>query len=74
MLESFPLETAPTERIVQAVTAVSQEVTGASQLIGVPYGSDASRFARAGIRASFWVPVVLIRLTPRKNMWISIRL
>ena len=49
MLESFPLETAPTERIVQAVTAASQEVRGPSQLIGVPYGSDASRFAIAGI-------------------------
>jgi acetylornithine deacetylase len=49
MLESFPLETAPTERIVQAVTAASQEVRGPGQLIGVPYGSDASRFAKAGI-------------------------
>jgi acetylornithine deacetylase len=49
MLEDFPLETAPTERIVQAVTAASQEVRGSNQLLGVPYGSDASKFARAGI-------------------------
>jgi len=49
MLESFPLETSPTERIVQAVTAASHEVRGPSQLIGVPYGSDASRFTIAGI-------------------------
>lgn len=49
MLEDFPLETSPTERIVQAVTAASHEVRGPRQLIGVPYGSDASKFARAGI-------------------------
>jgi acetylornithine deacetylase len=49
MLEDFPLETSPTERIVQAVTVASHEVRGPSQLIGVPYGSDASKFARAGI-------------------------
>ena len=49
MLEDFPLETSPTERIVQAVTAASNEVRGPSPLIGVPYGSDASKFARAGI-------------------------
>jgi acetylornithine deacetylase/succinyl-diaminopimelate desuccinylase family protein len=49
MLESFPLETSPTERIVQAVTAASSEVIGPRELIGVPYGSDASRFSIAGI-------------------------
>ena len=74
MLESLPLETSPTERIVQAVTAASSEVIGPRQLIGVPYGSDASRFAKAGSRASFWGPAVLIKLTLLKNTWISIRL
>jgi acetylornithine deacetylase len=49
MLESFPLETSPTARIVQAVAAASQAVRGPGPLIGVPYGSDASRFAIAGI-------------------------
>ena len=49
MLEDFALETSPAERIVQAVTAASHEVRGPSQLLGVPYGSDASKFSRAGI-------------------------
>jgi len=48
-LEDFPLETSPTERIVQTVSTASGRVTGHSQVIGVPYGSDASKFARAGI-------------------------
>ena len=75
MLESFPLETSPTERIVQAVTAASQEVRGPSQLIGVPYMvlTPVGSSERAS-RASFWGLAVLIRLTLRKNMWISIRL
>jgi len=49
MLEDDPLETSSRERIVQIVTKVSYEVTGRNQLVGVPYGSDASKLARAGI-------------------------
>jgi len=48
-LEDFPLETAPTETIVQAARRASQEVCGQSNLLGVPYGSDASKLARCGI-------------------------
>lgn len=49
MLEDHPLETSPSERIVQAVSKASREVAGRTGLIGVPYGSDASKLARAGI-------------------------
>jgi acetylornithine deacetylase len=49
ILEDFPLETSAEERIVRVVTNVSQQVRGSSQLVGVPYGSDASKLARAGI-------------------------
>jgi acetylornithine deacetylase len=49
LLEDYPLETDASERIVQVVSKVSQEVTGRSRVVGVPYGSDASKLARAGI-------------------------
>ena len=49
LLEDYPLETAPTERIVQTVSRISQEAAGRCRLAGVPYGSDASKLARAGI-------------------------
>jgi acetylornithine deacetylase len=48
-LVDYPLETAPEERIVQTATKVSHEVMGHSRIVGVPYGSDASKLARAGI-------------------------
>jgi acetylornithine deacetylase len=49
MLEDYPLETEPSERIVQVVSKISQELMGHSRIMGVPYGSDASKLARAGI-------------------------
>jgi len=49
MLEAYTLDTAPSERIVQVVSGVLREVTGHNRLAGVPYGSDASALARAGI-------------------------
>ena len=48
-LEDFPLETSATERIVETVSTASGRVTGHSHVIGVPYGSDASKFASAGM-------------------------
>ncbi|TAM83330.1 MAG: M20 family peptidase [Acidobacteria bacterium] len=50
-IEDYPLETPVTERIVQVVMGVSQEVAGRGRAIGVPYGSDASKLAKAGIPA-----------------------
>ena len=49
VLEDYPLETRVSERIVQVVTKISQELIGHSRMVGVPYGSDASKLARAGI-------------------------
>jgi acetylornithine deacetylase/succinyl-diaminopimelate desuccinylase family protein len=49
MLEDCVLETDPSERIVQVISRVLREVTGHNHLVGVPYGSDASKLARAGI-------------------------
>jgi succinyl-diaminopimelate desuccinylase len=49
MLEDQALETSPHERIVEVTAAVSRELTGQSPLVGVPYGTDASKLARAGI-------------------------
>jgi acetylornithine deacetylase len=48
-LEDYPLETAASERIVQVVSKISQELRGDNRVVGVPYGSDASKLARAGI-------------------------
>ena len=56
MLEDYPLETAPSERIVQTVSKASQEMGGRANLVGVPYGSDASKLARAGIPSVIFGP------------------
>jgi acetylornithine deacetylase len=49
ILEDYALETRVSERIVQVVSKISQELMGHSRIMGVPYGSDASKLARAGI-------------------------
>jgi acetylornithine deacetylase/succinyl-diaminopimelate desuccinylase family protein len=56
MVEDYPLETSPSERIVQTVLKASQEVAGLASLAGVPYGSDASKLARAGIPSVIFGP------------------
>jgi acetylornithine deacetylase/succinyl-diaminopimelate desuccinylase family protein len=56
MLEDYPLETALSERIVQTVSKASQEVAGHASLVGVPYGSDASKLARGGIPSVIFGP------------------
>jgi acetylornithine deacetylase/succinyl-diaminopimelate desuccinylase family protein len=56
ILEDWPLETASSERIVQVVSNISREVTGHGQIVGVPYGSDASKLARAGIPSIIFGP------------------
>ena len=48
LLEDYPLETAAAEHIVEVVSKVSQELAGRFA-VGVPYGSDASKLAQAGI-------------------------
>ena len=47
--EDYPLETSASERVVQVVSKISSELLGYSRTVGVPYGSDASKLARAGI-------------------------
>ncbi|MGD0227287.1 MAG: M20 family metallopeptidase [Terriglobia bacterium] len=49
VLEDLAMETPASERIVQVAGSVSQEVRGTSNLVGVPYGSDASKLSRARI-------------------------
>lgn len=56
MVEDYPLETSSAERIVQTVLKASQEVAGRASLEGVPYGSDASKLARAGIPSVIFGP------------------
>jgi acetylornithine deacetylase len=48
-LVDYALETGASERIVQVVAKISQELRGNNRLLGVAYGSDASKLARAGI-------------------------
>jgi acetylornithine deacetylase len=48
-IEDRGLETEAFERIVQVASKISQELMGHSRIVGVPYGSDASKLAEAGI-------------------------
>jgi acetylornithine deacetylase/succinyl-diaminopimelate desuccinylase family protein len=56
MVEDYPLETSPSEKIVQTLLKASQAVGGRAGLEGVPYGSDASKLARAGIPSVIFGP------------------
>jgi len=55
-LEDHPLETSPSERIVQLVSKIAQERMGQNRIVGVPYGSDASKLARSGIPSVIFGP------------------
>lgn len=56
VLEDPPLETRPTERIVQVALQSLRAMGREESPIGVPYGSDASKLARAGIPSIIWGP------------------
>ncbi len=49
MLEDQAMETPASARIAQIAREVSQNLRGVSRLVGVPYGSDASKLARVGV-------------------------
>jgi len=49
MLEDPAMETPASARVVQVARSVSERARGAGSLVGVPYGSDASKLSRAGI-------------------------
>ena len=49
MQDDLPFETSPNSKIVRVVSNQLREMQGQIQLIGVPFGSDASKFSRAGI-------------------------
>lgn len=48
-LEDPAMETPASARIVEVARSVSQRIGGAGNLVGVPYGSDASKLSRGGI-------------------------
>lgn len=56
ILEDPPLETLPSERIVQVALQSLRAMGREQRPIGVPYGSDASKLARAGIPSIIWGP------------------
>ena len=56
IIEDYPLETGASERIVQVVSKISQELLGYSRIDGVPYGSDASKLALTGIPSIIFGP------------------
>jgi acetylornithine deacetylase/succinyl-diaminopimelate desuccinylase family protein len=49
MLEDQAMETPASARVAQIACAVSQALRGVGRLVGVPYGSDASKLSRAGV-------------------------
>jgi acetylornithine deacetylase len=48
-LVNAPLETTASDRIVQVVCKVSSALRGPRDVVGVPFGSDATKLAEAGI-------------------------
>ncbi|MBS1830206.1 MAG: M20 family metallopeptidase [Acidobacteria bacterium] len=56
MLSDFPLDTSETAGIVQQTAAVLRELGLPDTPEGVPYGSDASKFGRAGVPAIIFGP------------------
>jgi len=49
VLEDLAMETPASAKVVQVARSVSQKLRGTSSLVGVPYGSDASKLSREGI-------------------------
>jgi acetylornithine deacetylase len=49
LLEDWPMETSPDSRIVRTAHRALDRLGLPSDLVGVPFGSDASKFNRAGI-------------------------
>jgi acetylornithine deacetylase len=49
VLEDLAMETPASARVVRVARSVSQKIRGTSSLVGVPYGSDASKLSRKGI-------------------------
>lgn len=49
MLEDQAMETPVSARVVEVAREVSQMLRGVSTVVGVPYGSDASKLSRAGV-------------------------
>lgn len=49
MLQDLPMETSPDSAIVTRANQVLKELGLSHSPIGVPFGSDASKLARAGI-------------------------
>ena len=48
-LEDDPLDTAPDSRVVRQAERATREILGRSAVRGVPYGTNASKLARAGV-------------------------
>ena len=48
-LDDPAMETPSSARIVQLASSVARQVKGAARLVGVPFGSDASKLSRRGI-------------------------
>jgi len=70
-IRDAPVETDPQALVVQRARAAARAVTGDDEVVGVPYGSDASNFQEAG------VPVVLcgpgdIRQAHTADEWVAI--
>ena len=56
MLQDLPLDTARTERVVKVAAEVLAGLGLDPQPAGVPYGSDASKLARAGVPSVVFGP------------------
>jgi acetylornithine deacetylase len=56
MLQDLPLETAPSLRVAQIGSEVLASLGMAAEPVGVPYGSDASKLARAGVPSVVFGP------------------
>lgn len=70
-IRDAPVYTGPEQMVVQRARAAARAVTGDDEVVGVPYGSDASNFQEAG------VPVVLcgpgdIRQAHTADEWVSL--
>jgi acetylornithine deacetylase/succinyl-diaminopimelate desuccinylase-like protein len=56
MLQDLPLETSPSLRVAQIGSEVLASLGMAAEPVGVPYGSDASKLARAGVPSVVFGP------------------
>lgn len=66
------METAPTERIAQVAHGICRAIKASAQVLGAPYGTDASKLSRIGIPSVVIGPGSIVQ-AHTADEWVEVR-